>query len=67
MLFVGVTGFGINPLRKAGVMTLPELFENKFGARVRWMSGVVIVLGGLLNMGVFLRMGGDFLVVVFLL
>ena len=64
MLFVGVTGFGINPLRQAGVMTIPELFEKKFGARVRWMSGVVIVLGGLLNMGVFLRMGGDFLVVV---
>ena len=64
MLFVGVTGFGINPLRKAGVMTVPELFEKKFGPRVRWMSGVVIVLGGLLNMGVFLRMGGDFLVVV---
>jgi SSS family solute:Na+ symporter len=64
MLFVGVTGFGINPLRKAGVMTIPELFEKKFGPRVRWMSGVVIVLGGLLNMGVFLRMGGDFLVAV---
>ena len=64
MLFVGVTGFGVNPLRKAGVMTIPELFENKFGPRIRWMSGVVIVLGGLLNMGVFLRMGGDFLVTV---
>ena len=64
MLLVGITGFGINPLRKAGVMTIPELFENKFGPRVRWMSGVVIVLGGLLNMGVFLRLGGDFLVEV---
>lgn len=64
MLFVGLTGFGINPLRKAGVMTIPEFFEKKFGSRVRWLSGVVIVLGGLLNMGVFLRMGGDFLVVV---
>ncbi len=64
MLIVGITGVGINPLRKAGVMTLPELFEGKFGPRVRWMAGVVIVLGGLLNMGVFLRMGGDFLVVV---
>src|SRR5690606_18044033 len=43
---------------------LPELFENKFGKWVRWGSGVVIVLGGLLNMGVFLRMGGNFLTVV---
>jgi solute:Na+ symporter, SSS family len=64
MLFVGTTGFCIKPLRAAGVMTLPELFEKKFGARIRWMSGVVIVLGGLLNMGVFLRTGGEFLVAV---
>lgn len=64
MLVVGYTGFGIRPLREAGVMTLPELFEHRFGPRVRWASGVVIVLGGLLNMGVFLRTGGEFLVEV---
>jgi solute:Na+ symporter, SSS family len=64
MLLVGSTGFCIKPLRAAGVMTIPELFEKKFGGRIRWMSGVVIVLGGLLNMGVFLRTGGDFLVAV---
>ena len=28
---------------------------DRFGPRIRWLSGVVIVLGGLLNMGVFLR------------
>lgn len=64
MLFVGVTGFCIKPLREAGVMTIPELFENRYGAKIRWLSGVVIVLGGLLNMGVFLRTGGEFLVLV---
>lgn len=64
MLLVGLTGFCIKPLRDAGVITIPELFENRFGPRVRWLSGVVIVLGGLLNMGVFLRVGGDFLVQV---
>ena len=62
MFFVGTTGFCIKPLRKAGVITIPELFEKRFGPRVRWMSGVVIVLGGLLNMGLFLRTGGEFLV-----
>ena len=62
MLIVGLTGFCIKPLRNAGVMTIPELFERQFGSNIRWMSGVVIVLGGLLNMGVFLRMGGEFLV-----
>jgi len=64
MAFVGLTGFGVKPLRDSGVITLPELFEKRFGTRVRWAAGVVIVLGGLLNMGVFLRTGGEFLVLV---
>ena len=63
-LFVGISGFCINPLRQAGVITIPELFEKRFGPRVRWAAGVVIVLGGLLNMGVFLRITGEFLVLV---
>ena len=45
-------------------MTIPELFENRYGPRIRWAAGVVIVLGGLLNMGVFLRITGEFLVLV---
>lgn len=62
MFLVGYTGFCVKPLRDSGVMTIPELFEKKFGSRIRWAAGVVIVLGGLLNMGVFLRTGGEFLV-----
>lgn len=65
MFVIGKTGFCIKPLRDRGVITIPEFFEEKFGKNVRWASGVVIVLGGLLNMGVFLRMGGDFLTTVF--
>jgi SSS family solute:Na+ symporter len=64
MFIVGITGFCIKPLRDSGVITIPQLFEKKFGPRVRWAAGVVIVLGGLLNMGVFLRTGGEFLVQV---
>lgn len=64
MLIIGITGFCVKPLRDSGVMTIPELFEQRFGKFVRWLSGVVIVLGGLLNMGVFLRIGGEFLVLV---
>jgi solute:Na+ symporter, SSS family len=64
MAVVGLTGFVIKPLRDSGVMTIPELLEKRFGPRVRWAAGVVIVLGGLLNMGVFLRTGGEFLVLV---
>lgn len=62
MYAVGATGFCIEPMRCANVMTIPELFEKKFGSGIRWAAGVVIVLGGLLNMGVFLRTGGEFLV-----
>lgn len=64
MFLIGVTGFCVKPLRASGAMTLPELFEQRFGKTVRWLAGVVIVLGGLLNMGVFLRIGGDFLCAV---
>jgi len=64
MFLIGVTGFCVKPLRDSGAMTIPELFERRYGARIRWLAGVVIVLGGLLNMGVFLRMGGDFLLLV---
>ena len=64
MFLIGWTGFCVKPLRNAGVMTIPELFEKCYGPRIRWLAGVVIVLGGLLNMGVFLRTGGEFLVLV---
>lgn len=64
MFVIGLTGFCVKPLRDSGAMTLPELFENRFGKFVRWLAGVVIVFGGLLNMGVFLKIGGDFLCLV---
>lgn len=64
MAVIGLTGFCVGPLRDSGALTLPELFEKRFGGRVRWLAGVVIVLGGLLNMGVFLKIGGDFLCAV---
>src|SRR6266705_3486771 len=62
MYLVGCTGFIIGPLRRAGVMTIPELFQRRFGTKVRWLAGLFVVLGGVLNMGIFLRLGGEFLV-----
>jgi SSS family solute:Na+ symporter len=59
---IGHTGFVIGPLRAAGVMTIPELFEKRFSSRVRWLAGLFVAVGGLLNMGIFLRLGGEFLV-----
>ncbi len=60
MLIVGKTGFIIEPMRNAGVLTIPELFEKRFGRYVRWLAGLVVVLGGVLNMGIFLRLAGEF-------
>lgn len=62
MYLVGRTGFVIQPLRAAGVMTIPQLFEQRFGKGVRWLAGLFVVLGGVLNMGIFLLLGGKFLV-----
>lgn len=62
MYIVGKTGFVIGPLRRAGVMTIPELFEKRFSKKVRWLAGLVVILGGLLNMGIFLKIGGQFLI-----
>jgi len=64
MLVIGLTGFCVQPLRDAAVTTIPELLEKRFGRGVRSAAGLVILLGGLLNMGLFLRIGGEFLVVV---
>jgi len=61
MFVVGLTGFCIEPLRNMAVITVPELFERKFGKKIRWASGLVIIIGGLLNMGLFLRQAGSFL------
>src|SRR6267378_2568432 len=41
MYLVGCTGFVIGPLRRAGVMTIPELFQTRFGTRVRWLAGFI--------------------------
>src|SRR5258705_7547849 len=37
MYVVGRTGFVIGPLRAARVLTIPELFEKRFGTKVRWL------------------------------
>lgn len=62
VLFLGWSGFVIEPLRNAGVMTIPELFEKRFSTRTRWLAGFFVAAGGVLNMGIFLRLGGQFLV-----
>src|SRR5678815_1215656 len=64
LYLVGATGFVIGPLRKAGVITIPELFQNRFGKKVRFTAGIFVAVGGILNMGIYLRLGGEFLVYI---
>jgi SSS family solute:Na+ symporter len=60
-LMVGLTGFIVVPLRQMGVMTIPEFYERRFGRDVRIFGGLILVLAGLLNMGLFLRAGALFI------
>ena len=60
-IIVGVTGFIVVPLRKMGVMTIPEFYEKRFGSRnLRILGGFILAVAGILNMGLFLKAGAIF-------
>jgi len=60
-MFVGKTGFIIVPLRRLEVMTIPEFYELRYSRNVRLLGGIILFLGGVLNMGIFLKFDGIFL------
>jgi SSS family solute:Na+ symporter len=64
MIFLGATGFMIFRLRDLGLTTVPEFFEVKYSRRLRIVAGVLVAVGGLLNMGVFLKVEGTFLTII---
>jgi solute:Na+ symporter, SSS family len=51
---VGQTGLIVVPLRRLGVMTIPEFYERRFGGHVRVVGGLILAASGILNMGMFL-------------
>ncbi len=59
-LVVGLTGFIVVPLRRAGVMTIPEFYEQRFAPGVRVLGGLILAFSGILNMGMFLKAGALF-------
>lgn len=60
-LIVGLTGLFVVPLRRLGVMTIPQFYEQRFSRGVRIFGGLILALTGILNMGMFLRAGALFL------
>jgi solute:Na+ symporter, SSS family len=58
---VGRSGFIIEGLRRHRVMTIPEFYQIKYSRRVRLLGGTILFLGGVLNMGIFLKFDGIFL------
>src|SRR5207302_181135 len=64
MIIIGRTGFVISRLRQLKLMTVPEFFEVKYSRGLRLVTGVLVALGGILNMGVFLKIEGEFLTIV---
>src|SRR5260370_25880563 len=64
MIVVGRTGFIITRFRDLKLMTVPEYFQVKYSVGLRFLTGFVVALGGILNMGVFLKIEGQFLVTV---
>jgi SSS family solute:Na+ symporter len=60
--FVGVTGFLVYRLRSMKVLTIPEFYDRRFGRKTRILGGVTMAFGGILNMGLFLKVGSQFIV-----
>jgi SSS family solute:Na+ symporter len=61
MIFIGRTGFIVKRLRALGLMTVPEFFEVHYSRNLRVLTGILVATGGILNMGVFLKVEGTFL------
>jgi len=64
MIIVGRTGFVVRRFREMRLMTVPEFFELKYTLGLRLLTGVLVAVGGILNMGVFLKIEGEFLTIV---
>ena len=59
-LLVGWTGYIVVPLRRMGVLTIPEFYERRFSRGVRIYGGSILAVSGILNMGLFLSAGAGF-------
>ncbi len=58
---LGLTGLVIGPLRRLQLLTIPEYFEQRYSRGVRITGGAICALSGVLNMGLFPKMGATFI------
>jgi len=64
-LIVGLSGFVITKLRRLRVKSIPEYYNLRFGKDVRILGAILLCLGGILNMGLFLKVGAIFIQNIF--
>ena len=64
-LAIGLSGFVIVKLRDLKVKSIPEFYKIRYGKDIRILGALFLVFGGILNMGLFLKVGAIFLDVVF--
>ena len=60
-LAVGLSGFVVTKLRDMNVKSIPEFYGKKFGQKARVIGAFLLVVGGMLNMGIFLNIGAKFI------
>ena len=60
-LIIGTTGLVIKRLRAMNLTTITEFFEHRFDKKCRVAAGAICALAGILNMGLFPKMGATFI------
>jgi SSS family solute:Na+ symporter len=58
---LGTTGFVIARLRRMNLTTITEYFERRYSKVVRVTGGILCAVAGILNMGLFPKMGALFI------
>jgi len=58
----GATGLFVYRLRAMNVLRIPEFYERRFDRKTRILGGIMLAFGGILNMGLFLKVGSMFVV-----
>ncbi len=61
VLVCGSTGFVVKHLRQLDLTTIPEYFEVRYNRRVRITAGIICVAAGIINMGLFPKVGAIFI------